>query len=69
MLLLTPVLLTLGTAPSYAAAQHDVSWYLSNRDTLQSELAACATDPGERAMTPDCENANAAQHRIDLSIL
>jgi hypothetical protein len=69
MLFLTPIMLTLGAAPSFAAAQHDVSWYLSNRDALQSELAACAADPGDLANTPDCENAHAAQHHIDISAL
>lgn len=69
MLLLTPVLLALGVTSSYAAAQHNVTWYLANSDALQSALATCAADPGDLEKTPDCENASAAQHRIDIGAL
>ena len=66
---LTPILTLLAVSPSYAAAQHDVPWYVANRDALQTELAACAADPGDLSNTPDCVNASAAQLQIDISAL
>jgi hypothetical protein len=69
LLFLPPMLLLVAAGPSYAAAQHDVPWYMANSDALQSELTACETDPGDISSTPDCVNADAAQKAIDLSFL
>jgi hypothetical protein len=69
LFLTTAILAALGAAPGYAAGQHSVPWYLANRDALQSELAACAADPGNLENTPDCVNANAAQQHVDVAAL
>jgi hypothetical protein len=67
-LLFAPLLAAaLAAAPAYAAAQHDVPWYLANRGALQAELTACAANPGDLAATPDCVNAGAAQQQIAIA--
>jgi hypothetical protein len=69
LFLTTAILTALAAAPDYASGQHGVPWYLANRVALQSELAACAADPGNLANTPDCVNANAAQKHVDFAAL
>lgn len=48
-----------------AVSAHDKAFYLAHDGNRGRELAACRSDPGGLGGTPDCVNANAADHEVE----
>lgn len=39
----------------------DVEYYIAHKEARQQKLAECRNNPGEKAGTPNCKNADAAE--------
>jgi len=44
-----------------------VEYYMENTEARDAKIKECSNNPGELENTPNCENALAAQVRIDFS--
>ncbi len=69
ILLTVPAILAFSALPAFAAAQHDVPWYLQHKTERQAEVTACSANPGDLANTPDCINADAASSQAATAAL
>lgn len=63
------ILASILLAGCFSEPTRTVDWFKNHDDERQTTIAQCADNPGELAMTPNCQNAFAAEKRLSIGAL